>query len=88
MYSSKKFWGYSSDGRAVALQASGPEFDPPYLHQNSISYIETKGFIRENDELKWEMCKKLNLNLKVWFKSDIDKAEQFAEVADVVLALS
>ena len=26
-------WGYSSDGRAVALQASGPGFDPLYLHQ-------------------------------------------------------
>ena len=26
-------WGHSSAGRAVALQAIGPEFDPPWLHQ-------------------------------------------------------
>ena len=25
-------WGYSSAGRAPALQAGGQEFDPPYLH--------------------------------------------------------
>ena len=28
-----KRWGYSSAGRAPALQAGGQEFDPPYLHQ-------------------------------------------------------
>ena len=27
-------WGYSSAGRAVALQAKGRRFDPVYLHQN------------------------------------------------------
>ena len=27
-------WGYSSAGRAPALQAGGQEFDPPYLHSN------------------------------------------------------
>ena len=26
-------WGYSSAGRAPALQAGGQEFEPPYLHQ-------------------------------------------------------
>ena len=26
-------WGYSSVGRAPALQAGGQEFDSPYLHQ-------------------------------------------------------
>ena len=26
-------WGYSSAGRAVALQAKGRRFDPVYLHQ-------------------------------------------------------
>lgn len=28
-----KQWGYSSAGRAVALQAKGHRFDPVYLHQ-------------------------------------------------------
>ena len=34
--------GYSSAGRAPALQAGGQEFDPPYLHQEEkivIKYI-------------------------------------------------
>ena len=29
---SGKPWGYSSAGRAPALQAGGQEFEPPYLH--------------------------------------------------------
>ena len=27
------YWGYSSVGRAPALQAGGQRFDPAYLHQ-------------------------------------------------------
>ena len=30
----KMVWGYSSAGRAPALQAGGRRFDPDYLHQN------------------------------------------------------
>ena len=33
---SKEIWGYSSAGRAPALQAGGQRFDPAYLHQISI----------------------------------------------------
>ena len=29
----REHWGLSSDGRAVALQASGHRFDPDRLHQ-------------------------------------------------------
>ena len=29
-------WGYSSAGRAPALQAGGQRFDPAYLHQDRI----------------------------------------------------
>ena len=29
-------WGYSSVGRAPALQAGGQEFDSPYLHHENI----------------------------------------------------
>ena len=28
-------WGYSSAGRAPALQAGGQEFDSPHLHQGT-----------------------------------------------------
>ena len=31
-----KAWGYSSAGRAPALQAGGQEFEPPYLHQHGL----------------------------------------------------
>ena len=33
-------WGYSSAGRAPALQAGGRRFDPDYLHQieNGLKY--------------------------------------------------
>ena len=30
---SPEIWGYSSAGRAPALQAGGQRFDPAYLHQ-------------------------------------------------------
>ena len=30
------FWGYSSAGRAPALQAGGQRFDPAYLHQAAL----------------------------------------------------
>lgn len=43
-------------------------------------FIETKGFIRENDELKWEMCSKLGMNLKVWFSKDIEIAESINDI--------
>ena len=29
-----EIWGYSSAGRAPALQAGGQRFDPAYLHQS------------------------------------------------------
>ena len=33
----KMVWGYSSAGRAPALQAGGRRFDPDYLHQKDRS---------------------------------------------------
>ena len=34
-------WGYSSAGRAPALQAGGQRFDPAYLHQTVIKVAGT-----------------------------------------------
>ena len=31
----EEVWGYSSAGRAPALQAGGQRFDPVYLHQQA-----------------------------------------------------
>ena len=35
LYVPWKIWGYSSAGRAPALQAGGQRFDPVYLHQQA-----------------------------------------------------
>ena len=32
-FQKEEIWGYSSAGRAPALQAGGQRFDPAYLHQ-------------------------------------------------------
>ena len=34
-FQKEEIWGYSSAGRAPALQAGGLRFDPAYLHQQS-----------------------------------------------------
>ena len=34
------FWGYSSAGRAPALQAGGQRFDPAYLHQTVYPLVD------------------------------------------------
>lgn len=34
----KNIWGYSSFGRAVALQATGGRFEPDYLH--TLAYFD------------------------------------------------
>ena len=36
VFLSKKEWGYSSAGRAPALQAGGHRFEPDYLHQDGL----------------------------------------------------
>ena len=36
----EEIWGYSSAGRAPALQAGGQRFDPAYLHHSPLG--ETK----------------------------------------------
>ncbi len=38
-------------------------------------YLETKGFIRENDERKWEAIKALGHDLRVWFLEEIENFE-------------
>ena len=41
-------WGYSSAGRAPALQAGGQRFDPVYLHQQSnITSVLLDGLIAQ-----------------------------------------
>ena len=41
----------------------------------TIRYIETKGFIREHDPRKWDAARALGLNLEIWFLDDIERHE-------------
>lgn len=38
-------------------------------------FVETKGIVRENDELKWEAVRAAGYTLDVWFLPDIEKKE-------------
>ena len=54
--------GYSSAGRAPALQAGGQEFDPPYLHQDEkitkICYFLGEGLRNLRERRKREQLKR------------------------------
>ncbi len=43
--------------------------------ENSFYYVETKGYMRENDELKWKAVRDLGYRLDVLFNEDIEKLE-------------
>ena len=75
-------WRYTND-RIQYTNSSGKE--STYLLDfkvidldGSFYYIETKGFIRENDKLKWASVEKENIELLIWFFEDIVKEEQIA----------
>lgn len=75
-----KSWDYTND-RIPYIKNNGKNatylFDfKVYRNDGTFFYIETKGFKRENDDLKWEAAKSLGLCLIVWFKEDIERAEQ------------
>ncbi len=46
-----------------------------FENDDTFWYLETKGFIRPNDELKWTAVKCTGVNFKVWFHKDIKEAE-------------
>lgn len=46
-----------------------------FENDNSFYYIETKGFERNNDKLKWEAVRRLGFNLKIWYDKDLKKFE-------------
>lgn len=51
-------------------------------NDNSFYYLETKGYKRENDELKWKAVKYLGYELKIWYDRDIKK--YYGEIAQQV----
>jgi hypothetical protein len=68
-------WEYTND-RVPYINSKGKS--ATYLldfkvwdNDGRIYYIETKGYIREDDELKWSAARSLGLILEVWFENDI-----------------
>jgi endogenous inhibitor of DNA gyrase (YacG/DUF329 family) len=47
-----------------------------YNNDDTFYYIETKGYIRENDELKWESVRDSGYKIEVWFLKDIEEKEK------------
>ena len=54
-----QIWGYSSAGRAPALQAGGHRFDPDYLHHERQAQIEV--FCKEHFNLTLKKVRNLHL---------------------------
>lgn len=47
-----------------------------FKNNDMFYYLETKGYIRENDEEKWKTTRERGFDLKVWFEEDIIKNEK------------
>jgi hypothetical protein len=46
-----------------------------YNNDDTFYYLEIKGYIKENDELKWESVRNHGYNIEVWFLKDIEEKE-------------
>lgn len=46
-------------------------------NDNSFCYVETKGYIRENDELKWNAVRQQGFELKVYFEKNLERFEKY-----------
>jgi len=46
-------------------------------NDNTFFYVEVKGFVKDNDYLKWDAVKKNGFKLQVWKKDDILEKEKF-----------
>ena len=44
-------------------------------HDDSFYYVETKGFIRDNDKEKWSAIKDLGYKLEIWFDEELKRNE-------------
>ena len=47
-----------------------------FENDNTFYYLETKGYIRENDVQKWKTTKEKGFKLEIWFEEDIIKNEK------------
>lgn len=49
-------------------------------NDGSFYYLETKGYEKENDKLKWSVVVQSGYKLEIWFEKDIKQKEEFMEV--------
>lgn len=49
-----------------------------WKNDESFYYLETKGFKKENDDLKWKAVRDKGFDLIVWFGNDLSKEENLS----------
>lgn len=55
-----------------------------YTTKNSFYYLETKGYIKENDINKWKSVKDLGFDLHVWFEEELKFQENRLNIKNAV----
>ena len=54
-------------------------------HDGTVYYIETKGYKRANDQLKWDAAKEAGLDLRIWFNEEIVNQERLIQSRNELL---
>ena len=80
-----KKWEYTNDRIKYTWKSDGSSHYylldfKLYNNDESIMYIEVKGYVREHDKEKWEEAKNLGLNFQVWFLDRIIKEEELLKL--------
>jgi hypothetical protein len=75
-----KDWEYTND-KVNYIGKDGKEHTylldfKVFKNENSFYYIETKGFERPNDSIKWKAVGDAGYKLQVWFDKDIKEIEE------------
>ena len=78
-------WGFSSSGRAPALQAGGERFDPVNLHQYLNDWCESKACRRKWQKIGQRIYIQANA-LEYWFLTDKLFFKNLEEVKKVIHA--
>lgn len=47
-----------------------------FSKEGRVYYIETKGYLTNNDEVKWKSAKDKNIDLRIWFNETISEMER------------
>lgn len=79
-----KDWEYTSDRfEYVNIENKNSSYLIDFKifeNNNSFYYLEIKGYKKENDELKWKSVRDKGINLKVWYKNDIENLAKYCNI--------